>query len=81
MRTDLYIDIFLPPYVYIHFTQQAQGGMERGRAYWFGEDEKKGEEGMVQGSSHESRMINGKSKGLKSSSQVVTATTSSNGKP
>lgn len=55
--------------------------MERGRAYWFGEDEKKGEEGMVQGSSHESRMINGKSKGLKSSSQVVTATTSSNGKP
>ncbi|KAM3570554.1 hypothetical protein VYU27_007389 [Nannochloropsis oceanica] len=60
---------------------QAQGGMERGRAYWFGEDEKKGEEGMVQGSSHESRMINGKSKGLKSSSQVVTATTSSNGKP
>jgi hypothetical protein len=77
----LYINTFLPPYTFINLTQQAQGGTERGRAYWFGEEENKGDGVMEKATSHESAVITGKGKGLKSSSQVVTATTSSNGKP
>jgi len=54
--------------------------MEGGRVYWFGEHVNKGEEGMEQASGDHPAPVAVEGKGMKSTSQVVTSTTS-DGKP